>query len=82
MNGQKSGKRNDLAENEAGTVVGGRRAGIPKFTQHKLMVEELSFSIYKLAGRVGDFGTIFPLAIALPASGALSISPTLLFLGI
>jgi MFS superfamily sulfate permease-like transporter len=46
------------------------------------MVKDLSFSIYELAGSVGDFGTILPLAIALAASGALSISPMLLFLGI
>jgi hypothetical protein len=46
------------------------------------MIKDLSFSIYELAGSVGDLGTILPLAIALAATDALSISPMLLFIGI
>lgn len=46
------------------------------------MVKGLSFGIRELAGSVGDFGTILPLSLALAATGALYISPILLFLGI
>jgi hypothetical protein len=45
------------------------------------MVKDLSFGIHELAGSVGDFGTILPLSLALAATGALSISPILFFLG-
>lgn len=54
----------------------------PKIHSGQADGKDLSFSIYGLAGSVGDFGTILPLAIALAASGALLISPMLLFLGI
>jgi hypothetical protein len=47
------------------------------------MVKDLSFSIYELAGSVGDFGTILPLALALrPLVLCPSAPPLLLFLGI
>ncbi len=44
--------------------------------------KELSFGIHELAGSVGDFGTILPLIFAVAATGALSITPILSFLGI
>jgi hypothetical protein len=42
----------------------------------------LRFGIGELAGSLGDFGTILPISLALAATGALGIGPTLLFLGI
>ncbi len=46
------------------------------------MKKDLSFGVSELAGSVGDFGTILPLVFAVAASGALSVTPMLLFLGV
>ncbi len=46
------------------------------------MIKDLSFGVNELAGSVGDFGSILPLVFAVAASGALFITPMLLFLGI
>ncbi|MGZ4904356.1 MAG: putative sulfate/molybdate transporter [Halobacteriota archaeon] len=46
------------------------------------MVQDHPFGIHELAGSVGDFGTILPLVLALAATGALSITPILLFFGV